>query len=310
MTKPVTTKPVTTKPDGWRPCSDVAFDRGDQLEGTGSPATKWFLIELSGSWGPSALMQSPTVIDPVLGKAIVRRIEQSGMRPLAIRRTGRRTQSAAWRWALVDTTPGVETIRWGQVERPEDFLDVPLDGSTGAESDEPFVVVCTHGRHDQCCAVHGRRAALALDATHPDLMWECSHLGGDRFAGTMVMFPHGMYYGQVDRTDPSELLALYLDGKVDTRFLRGRCSVSAPVQAAQHHARLLLDDNRIDTLAPLSEDGDGQMWTIVLAHDSGPVTVVLDQSVSEPILSTCAARVPGGVRTFTLRSIGSSSQHR
>ena len=33
----------------------------------------------------------------------------------------------------------------------------------------------------------GRRRALA--EAHPEETWECSHLGGDRFAGTMVLLP-------------------------------------------------------------------------------------------------------------------------
>jgi hypothetical protein len=296
---------MTARSDpNWRPCSDCALERGDNLEGTGSRGLQWFLIELSGSWGHSAFVNSPSAIDPTLGREIVRRIERAGMRPLAIRRTGRRAETDVWRWAFVDSRPGHETIRWGRVDTPRDLLDVPLDGSTGTPSTDPLVVVCTHGRHDQCCAVHGRRAAQALDATHPDQMWECSHLGGDRFAATMVMFPHGFYFGRADLTDTSELFHQYTQGTVDTRFVRGRSSLSNPVQAAQHHARLMLQDNRIDTLAPLSESVDDDVWTIVLEHDGGSdVTVTLEQGWSTPILSTCDATIPGPVRTFTLRSI-------
>ena len=36
-----------------------------------------------------------------------------------------------------------------------------------------------------------------MPAPGPADVWECSHLGGDRFAANVVVLPHGFYYGQV-----------------------------------------------------------------------------------------------------------------
>ena len=47
---------------------------------------------------------------------------------------------------------------------------------------EPMLLVCTHGVHDTCCAVRGRPVAAALARRWPEATWECSHVGGDRFA--------------------------------------------------------------------------------------------------------------------------------
>ena len=80
-------------------------------------------------------------------------------------------------------------------------MDVALDGSDGTLSDRPLVAVCAHGRHDQCCAVRGRSACGAIADEYPEYTWECSHLGGDRFAATMLILPEGLCYGRVDSAD-------------------------------------------------------------------------------------------------------------
>lgn len=291
---------------GWKPCSDRARERGDQLTGTGSRGLRWFLIEISGPWGSRAFLDPP--FDTTLGRALIHRIEGAGMRPLAIRRTGRRPEQTSWSWASVDSRPGHESIRWGSVDRPEDLLAVPLDGSSGTASDTPIFAVCAHARHDQCCAVRGRQVVTTLARAFPEETWECSHLGGDRFAGTLVMLPEGLYYGNADDSDAVRLGEAYRDGRVVEEHYRGRSSLSHPVQAAQHYARLHLGDERIEAYPPLSESAgtrhDGRPgWTVTLATDAGPVIVELAEGASDPLLSTCSATRQLSVRQYELASL-------
>ncbi|WP_072804238.1 sucrase ferredoxin [Rhodococcoides yunnanense] len=279
-------------------CSDAARVRGDTLAGTGSRGEGWFLLEIDGPWGHSAFLNSDKVLDPNLGFAIARRAEVAGLRPLAIRRPGRHRGEGRWRWAVVDSRVGSEGIRWGEAQDAEAVLEV--DFSAGTPSTRLVVGVCTHGRHDRCCAVRGRRALSALMEDFGENTWECSHLGGDRFAGTMIVFPHGLYYGNVDDADAGHIVRLHSEGFVEPRFLRGRSSLSAPVQVAQHHVRQASGDNRIDSLHPISEVQDGLSWTVILDHDGRRVEVGLTQGLSEPITTTCVATKAGAVRTFAL----------
>ncbi|MEJ3406050.1 sucrase ferredoxin [Rathayibacter sp. YIM 133350] len=286
----------------WEPCSDHSRERQDPLAGTGPKGLQWFLIEVSGPWGRSAFLDPP--FDAVLGRTIVKRIEAAGMRALAIRRTGRRLAQQSWRWAFVDSRPGHEQVRWGSVDHPSELLDVPLDGSTGQPSDRPVFCVCTHARHDQCCAVRGRQVVTRLADAYPDETWECSHLGGDRFAGTMVLLPHGLYYGRVDDGDAVDIAGAYLEGRVDDDFYRGRSSLSHPVQAAQHFARVQLGDDRVSAYPPIAEErGHGHRWFVRLGTDAGPITVELAERASEPMLSTCAATKFVKVMEFDLVDI-------
>jgi hypothetical protein len=230
------------------------------------------------------------------------------MRIIAIRKPGRRPTEQRWRWAVADARPGQESLRWGEADDPHRLLAIRLDGSEGIESADPLIAVCAHGKHDRCCAVRGRRAAAAIHAEFPEWTWECSHLGGDRFAATMIVLPHGLYYGRMDTDDPARPVRLFREGRVEVARLRGRSSLPEVVQAAQHHARLRFGSDRIDDFAPLEVTPDGDETDVTLAGPNGPVVVRIAESRSEPILTMCLARQAGPVRQFDLVSI-SAAQH-
>jgi len=295
-----------TSDDGWAPCSDRSRERADPLAGTGGYGARWLLVEIDGAWGAHAFFESS--LDPAIGRALVRRAEEAGIRPVAIRRYGRRAderrEQSQWRWALADAREGREAVRWGVVDDPAQLLDLALDGSAGTPSDQPVVLVCTHARHDQCCAVRGRPVVKALARSFTEQTWESSHLGGDRFAATMIVLPHGLYYGRVSPTDAVTVVDRYLEGEIVEEFSRGRSSLSNVVQAAQSFARAATGDFRIGALAPLREDRNGEgTWTVDLASGDGVVTVGLRETRSVPLLSTCGATRAASVREFALESI-------
>lgn len=289
---------------GWMPCSDRSLERDDPLAGTAGYGERWFLVEVDGAWGEHAFLQSR--LDPALARALVRRIEGAGMRPLAIRRTGRRTddrrEQKHWRWAVVDARAGSESVRWGSVDDPADLLEVPLDGSMGVESDEPVVCVCTHARHDQCCAVRGRPVVTALARHYPNQTWECSHLGGDRFAATMIVFPQGLLYGRMNSAEAHEVIEAHERGEVVPQWLRGRTSLTNVAQAAQAFARESTGITSIAALDPRNERRVDGGWAVDFDVDGRTLTVDVVPTMSEPLLSTCAATVASPVREFALRS--------
>ncbi|TRW84815.1 sucrase ferredoxin [Mycolicibacterium sp. 018/SC-01/001] len=287
------------------PCSDQSVVRGDPMYGTAGAGHAWALLELGGGWGPSAFLNSPSIIDPELGRAVARRFETAGMRVAAIRKPGRRATPPRWRWFLAFSDEGAEALYQGEVSDPSGYLDLALDGSDGTRCAAPVVAVCAHGRHDQCCAVRGRAAVAAIAARHPDITWECSHLGGDRFAATMLVLPEGLCYGRVDSTDAAGLIDRYFAGTLDNSLLRGRTSLPHAVQAAQYFARDALGEDRIRALSPLSIDHQDDTIRVVLDAASGPVDVVLTEHLSEPLISMCRATVAGRVRTFALKTLSS-----
>ncbi len=64
------------------------------------------------------------------------------------------------------------------------------------------VVVCTHGSHDACCGKFGYPIyeKLRREYAEPDKLrvWRASHLGGHRFAPTLVDYPESRYWGRLE----------------------------------------------------------------------------------------------------------------
>lgn len=225
-------------------CSVAARQAGDSPVGTAPPARLWFLVEHPGPWGP--LGYAGSGLDPAVVAALSHWAHATNGRVVLVRRPGRaRRASGERRWFRVDSRPGRESIRSGTVADELELADLPA----GAAWTEPLALVCAHGRHDTCCAVRGRPVAAALARADPTGTWECSHIGGCRFAPAVVLLPHGFVLGApVDPDAAVEALARYRKGTVDTRLLRGRSSLPPAVQAAQHAARARFGVDGVDAL--------------------------------------------------------------
>lgn len=282
-------------------CAEAAQRRGDPCFASAPPAHQWLLLERPGGWGRHILTDAG--LEPAVAATLGRWAEQAGSRVLLIRRpAGRDVEHRRWCWA--DARPGAEQLRWGTYESDAEILDVLRHpAAAGQPSAEPVYLICAHGKHDVCCALRGRLLAAVLATTHPMRTWECSHLGGDRFAANLVLLPHGLYYGQVPPPAADEIVDAYERGRLALPWLRGRSSLPAPVQAAQHFVRTATADADIDSYPPLGCEPTGpDEWTVRLAEADGrPRTVVVRarmQATSEPL--TCAATGPGRFRLFDL----------
>ncbi len=98
--------------------------------------------------------------------------------------------------------------------------------------------MCTNGRHDPCCANLGRPVARALQqGSAADSVWECSHFGGDRFAGNLVCLPHGLYFGRLDPHHAQDVVDGYERGAIDLEHYRGRAGEPFAAQAAEYFLR-------------------------------------------------------------------------
>jgi hypothetical protein len=289
---------------GGPPCSARARYVGESLVATASFGRRWLLLEVAGAWGPNAFRDSP-VLDPALGARLERRAAGAGFRIVAIRRPGRarHADGLSWRWARVNSTPGSETIDWGKVTDPSDYLTAPFE-QPGRRSDGIVVAVCVHGRHDQCCATRGRSVAALLRQDDPDAVWECSHIGGDRFAATMLLFPHGINYGWADTLDARQMVDEYRAGRVVLPGLRGRSAFRFLEQSAQHAARRTFGDLRVDAYEPIeSIRSPDRSWKVLLADPAGQISVELTETVTEPLYSNCAATVPLARPAFTVQTV-------
>ena len=172
---------------------------------------------------------------------------------------------------------------------PEELRLIDLDAVARGEAPDwtelggPVFGVCTHGRHDACCAERGRPVAAALTATHPAETWEISHMGGDRFAANMVVLPEGLYYGRMDPDTASEVAGLHEQGRLDLTRLRGRSSYPMHVQYAEIALRRHLDEDRLDAVRLVRRDG----WTSVFLHGDVEWSVTVRRVAREQARLTC-----------------------
>jgi hypothetical protein len=288
-------------------CSVRALARGDSPVATAPPAQRWVLIEQPGPWGREALVESR--FDAEVAPLLAARARVEHVRLLLIRRPGGRLADSDSRWAYADARPGSEGLWWSTRSADAEVLTAPWDGSVGEPAAGPTYLVCTHGGHDACCALRGRPLARSLPAPGPSDVWECSHLGGDRFAANVLVLPHGFYYGQVPG-DGAEIVAAHERGHVALPWLRGRAGLPPAGQAAQQHARaelglLGIEDLPITGVRTLSSPGaEIERWTVTMTGPAGDVVVSVESRPSDAAAHlTCRATHPAHSRTWQVETL-------
>jgi hypothetical protein len=231
-------------------CSAESTDRDEPLTGTASRYRFWLMLEQPGPWGHDALVQSDLPTD--VGERLRVRGRDLGVRVLLIKQREARTDPRVCFLAYTGTRE--RRLARIEVEDPAELLDLDLEAMVAARFQEvgepvaePLFLVCTHGKHDACCALHGTPLARALEELRGSV-WECTHIGGDRFAGNLVCFPHGMYFGRVGPSEAVRVARAYSAGRLELDHYRGRSAFSPPVQAAEEFVRRRNDLDGVDDL--------------------------------------------------------------
>ena len=278
-------------------CALRAQLRGDQMLGTAFPAGRLLLVEQPGPWGRTGLSDSR--FDQAAALALEKKAGREGIRVLAIRRSGRTPRGRPRSWALIDCRPGRESSSWGTFDADRDLLDLALDGSAGSRSDELTYLVCAHSKHDTCCALRGRPVAAALAEQRPGQVWECSHLGGERFAANVLVAPMGLLYGRVLPFAAAEFVDACERGEVVAALLRGRVGLPAVAQAAlayafEHLALRQSSDLSVEHTGPTV---DGQAVVALRApHGRVDVTVRVERVAADGL--TCANPRPNAYFSY------------
>ena len=125
-----------------------------------------------------------------------------------------------------------------------------------------MVLVCTHGTRDTCCAVRGRPIVAILARALPEQVWECTHLGGHRFAGTLLSLPDGACFGRLDPDSAVEVVRAHRQGRTDPAHLRGTTRWEPAVQAALVAALEASGPASADDAVPGAVEVDGDRTTV------------------------------------------------
>lgn len=287
-------------------CAERAQLRGDSMAGTASHGLVWVLIEYRGGWPPNGF--DGLEIDPETKALVLSAAQTARARVLLVERPGRRRREGPSSWAVLNhQKSGAHLQQWGTWSHDEDLAEIATAlTSPGKPGLPPVILVCTHGPHDPCCAVWGRPVGRALSQHWPELVWECSHVGGDRFAANAVVAPDGVYYGGLDAQSAVTTIEDHVAGRIRADYLRGYTDLFPPQQTAVAAAlKLFGPAGRHDyQIAETLRDGD--QWRIHLtgrAPHPAHIDVELQSRRTPPGQLTCRGPATGSVVVYELISI-------
>lgn len=288
--------------------------------GTAPPASRMLLVEQPGPWGTRALLDGRD--DPRVAEQVDALAAAAGLRVQAIRNPGRHARQRGPRTVAVADITTRQVTRWSVDDLPElldqlvasshddrgtacsRLLEQPAESTTDGE---PLYLVCTHSRHDACCALRGRPLVQALHALRPGQVWETTHLGGCRFAANLVVLPYGDLYGRVLPFAAEDVVAHVKRGEVVADLMRGPLGMPPIAQAALVFARVQLREAKRDALRVVHLDRvSDDLSRVTLDTPQGRVLVEVAMSTSPPAQLTCQgpatarARVYRGVRITPL----------
>ena len=289
-------------------CREKSLALDEPLLGTASVVHRWILIERDGPWGANALQKNRFEPDVQLKIQELGRL--TGARLLLIRRHGKRPQTGV-RVMCSYTSHAQKWLEEFHLDSIDDLFDLDLSplkhgASVGGKAvSENRLFVCTHGKHDPCCAKYGMPVAIALDLEWPERTWETSHIGGDRFAGNVLILPLGIYYGRVQPSEAVTLIEQLDRGNLSLDHYRGQSAFAFRVQAAEWWARKEYQCLQLEDLSLVEhqESEDDESLTKFLTRSGKTIEVRLTVGKGPARKLTCRATSTGSPPRYQVRSV-------
>lgn len=261
-------------------CATLSEVAGEPLAGTAPAVRKLVAVEHVGAWPRTVADHTDPDVAELFG-----RLRRDDVLLLLIRRSGRagRDCDGARTVFIADLAPGASRVTSRTVRGTEDLASITFDPEAGEPLTDPVMLVCAHGRRDVCCAVRGRALAGDLTTEGADV-WECTHLGGHRFAPTALVLPTGYAYGRLDTGSALAALKAAAGGNIDPWSCRGHAGLDPVQQVAELAVREhtgIGDATALRVDAPLRRGGptgvdtvgvrsrDGREWTVEVRADTG-----------------------------------------
>lgn len=234
-------------------CSLRSREATEKVFGTASMGEAWLLLEYPQPWGAKAFSESaiPPAVKVHLS-AVLKSVPLSKV--LLIKRT--RNVAGPLNLFVARSRESSPSILKFEFFEYEQLLELDLASALAGGSpagatpwEDPLFLVCTHGKRDKCCAKFGIPIYNTIRALiGPSSVWQCSHVGGDRFAANLVCFPDGIFYGHVTEQSAELMVREYYERRIVLPNFRGRSCYSFPVQAAEFFTRRETDFRGIGDL--------------------------------------------------------------
>ncbi len=257
------------------PTADIAqysIEAGEPLTASASRTSIWLLLEYNDAWGAKALEES-TLPERVKALLMTQAATLPNVRVQFIKQEG---NSRSIRFYVAHANPINPMLFRFRLESYEDLLDLDIGAIAVARSDQTLsedrlFLVCTNGRRDICCAKNGLPLYNALSTIGERDVWQTTHLGGHRFAGTMVCLPHGVYYGRVSPDDAAAVYQSYQKNNIILPdYYRGNAAYDAPVQAVETFLRRQKNEWALDAFRFSAMEKEGEKrWLVQFNSGNG-----------------------------------------
>ncbi|MCQ4044814.1 sucrase ferredoxin [Streptantibioticus rubrisoli] len=284
-------------------CATASRELAEPCAATAANAQTWLLLEQPGPWGAKALTSSH--LDPRIGRELEAAAVGTGVRVALIRRPGPhadRHHPQRRQVFVAHTLPGTGWLRAAEVADPAELLALDFArlgrgdgcGFGAPHQGEPLALVCTNAKRDRCCALRGRPLATELATSGVGEVWEVTHLGGHRFAPTMLVLPYGYAYAHLDAARAKGIVAAVRDGRMVLDHCRGRSAFERPAQAAELAVRSLTAEDRAEALTAATTVEAPGRWSVRVTHTDGRSwrALVKQVTLAPPRPESCGAE-PG-----------------
>jgi (2Fe-2S) ferredoxin len=240
-------------------CRDLCLERGEPHEGTGNAPERMLLL----AW-PRGKWRTPRWESADMSARLAQAVHEAALAGVHV--------------ALVDKMGEIDGLPQLQAQ-PEsvraDFASEAdliaaignyVDGNLFVGTPEPrtTILVCTDSRRDACCARYGFSTYKALTAIADPAMFnvvQATHLGGCRFAASLVVVPQRERYGRMTAGQVPAFIEALSRGEIFLPAYKGRTGMPEPLQVAE--------------LAALR-------WAETHAHGTSSITLSADPLPSEP----------------------------
>ena len=290
-------------------CCLLSQASGEQLFGTATFVKTWLLLEYPYPWGAKAFEESILPIptkDRLLG--LLADLPESRLEFIKRSSSPYPDRIAFF---VVFSNDGTSRSFEFQLSSYNDLLEIEFSDLMALnekyknnERKKPFFLVCTNGRRDLCCAKFGFPVFSEMAVKNESNVWQCTHVGGHRFAANVISFPHGIYYGRVGVGEGNQLMETVRKGEIFLERYRGRSAYPGIAQVAEYYLREHTGSMGINAywLRELKQV-DRSHWIVTFLTANGEIEYRLFIAAIEPALTVyknCADTQASEVNQYAL----------
>ena len=239
----------------------------EQLIGSAPQAENWILLEYPRTWAAKAYDASeiPDAVNAYVDEQLTQ------MPDSRLQLIQRRSRQLLTDLALYVIHAGYEVQRVRRFMLPtyDALVTLPLAdiaagrAELGETVDQPVIIVCTNAKRDTCCGRYGVPMYRALADSPYEHVWQTNHIGGHRFAATLVTFPHGIYYGRMHDVDRRDLLGAVGSKAMILNGYRGRACLPPHAQAAEYYLRQHIGSLALDVFTMPQTERTDEGWQVL-----------------------------------------------